>query len=782
MNARSDDAFGTGDVTINNAGTLEIISGLGDTIDDSAALVLNGIKDSRRASKLIINSDETVDTLTIDGVQAFAGTYTASSGAWISGGSTLTVTNGATDIAPTLAPSDFVDSVAGGPIFSDFGLFTIAVTFSEDLNAATITAADFSNAVTVGGASITIGNVTQTASGSLPNAPSTWEVEVTPTSAGDIQLQVNAGTNIEDTTGMTLDTTAAILDDTTITVTPGATPPTTITGTANGPGNNSRDTWNNAANWDNGVPFGPNAEAIIATGVAASVWNTGGGNSTPTFGGGLTLQANASLQIGWGNPQQSNDANALGTGPITLNTGSSLIARGSSFGNYTFNQQINLAGDATIWAGISTSNHHSTKTFSGGVTGAGELTYNGVNNTWFVFNTDNSTWTGGFATADPQNQRHQVRTSSDGAFGSGDVALNNNASLEIKAGVTDAIDDGATLTLNGAGSSSLGSAKVELENGVTETVNLLIVDGVVQAAGTYGSSSSGATNQNDTLFRTGNSGVLTVLSSGVPPVVIDLGGDGFDLIHHNESMITLPIGALGAEAAIDWVGAEDAILLYDEDSSRTFSDPSEIVLTSHAPGTTSDLEALGQAFDTNENGLLDATDARWGQFYLWQDLNQDGASQDGELTSLDDAGITSIETTPTGDGFAVDGVPVTGVANVNLTDGTTLLAGDVLLTFENVDSNPVAPPSNVNLGDVVEATDSELNLPGGDADADGEQVVAEVGPAQPLDRARIGHSSCWRSRSCPRPERRRRPDRRRSRAGGSGRCARGGCGGGSVTW
>jgi len=65
-------------------------------------------------------------------------------------------------------------------------------------------------------------------------------------------------------------------------------------------------------------------------------------------------------------------------------------------------------------------------------------------------------------------------------------------------------------------------------------------------------------------------------------------------------------------------------------------------------GAQTDLEGL-TAFDTNNDGLLDANDADFGKFRVWQDLDQDGESDEGELKTLEEAGITSFELTSEGD-------------------------------------------------------------------------------------------------------------------------------------
>ena len=292
---------------------------------------------------------------------------------------------------------------------------------------------------------------------------------------------------------------------------------TTLTGTANGPGG-SDDNWDNPANWTAGIPAGTQA-AVITNGLFAQI-DDSSGLATP-YSGGLTLGTGSRLQVGWTTNYATN-INALGTGTITMNDGSQIIAR-SGLGTYTFNQPFVLnAGSAVLWGGISTANHGTTKTFSGGISGPGKLIYNGVNNTVFVFNTDNSLWTGGFESADPQNQRHNVRASANGAFGTGNVAINNNCSLEIAAGLSSTINDTATLYVTGVRSTTSGWAtKLILKS--NETVTDFWLNGVQQAPGTYDSSSGLLDSGGNPLIS--GSGILTVLGSS-PMVYWDLNASG----------------------------------------------------------------------------------------------------------------------------------------------------------------------------------------------------------------------------------------------------------------
>ncbi len=117
---------------------------------------------------------------------------------------------------PTLASSNIVDDKDGATIATNT-LVTYTVTFSEDMDAGTVSASDFGNA---GTAAVTIGTVTET----TPTS-GVFTMPVTPTGTGTLQLKVNAGAGLNDAMGNALATTSAILDDTTITVaiTPGNT-------------------------------------------------------------------------------------------------------------------------------------------------------------------------------------------------------------------------------------------------------------------------------------------------------------------------------------------------------------------------------------------------------------------------------------------------------------------------------------------------------------------------------------------------------------------------------
>lgn len=110
---------------------------------------------------------------------------------------------------PTIASTDILDDQGGANVRSN-DLVTYIMSFSEDMDEATVVASDFSNA---GTAPIAIGAITET-------SPGVFSIGVIPSDVGTLQLQISAGAALSDVAGNALDTTAAIVDDTVITVDP----------------------------------------------------------------------------------------------------------------------------------------------------------------------------------------------------------------------------------------------------------------------------------------------------------------------------------------------------------------------------------------------------------------------------------------------------------------------------------------------------------------------------------------------------------------------------------
>ena len=98
------------------------------------------------------------------------------------------------------------------------------------------------------------------------------------------------------------------------------------------------------------------------------------------------------------------------------------------------------------------------------------------------------------------------------------------------------------------------------------------------------------------------------------------------------------------------------------------------------------MQALRNVFDSNNNNTLDSSDVRFDEFKIWQDINQNGRVDEGELKTLAEAGITSISLdsrTPSNDndGKNVEGNIVYDDTEIAWANGNTGKAYDTALAY-----------------------------------------------------------------------------------------------------
>ncbi|WHU01956.1 cadherin domain-containing protein [Sphingomonas sp. NIBR02145] len=182
-------------------------------------------------------------------------------------------------------------------------------------------------------------------------------------------------------------------------------------------------------------------------------------------------------------------------------------------------------------------------------------------------------------------------------------------------------------------------------------------------------------------------------TNSVPPIVLDLDGDGIELVSAPDSPIYFDMDLDGIGDQTGWVGSDDGFLALDRNGNGIIDDASEISFASDAEGAMSDLEGL-RAFDSNANGFLDAGDARFGEFRVWRDANQDGISQASELLTLAQLGIVQMNLSLDLTGAEPGEVENTiyGTTQYLRADGTTGTVGDVFLVYDPSKPRDIAAP------------------------------------------------------------------------------------------
>ena len=109
-------------------------------------------------------------------------------------------------------------------------------------------------------------------------------------------------------------------------------------------------------------------------------------------------------------------------------------------------------------------------------------------------------------------------------------------------------------------------------------------------------------------------------------------------------------------------------------------------------GLISDLEGL-RYFDSNVDGVIDSGDAVWSHLRVWQDYDQDGTSDAGEVSTLDGLGDASLniasislvsDANKVEGGEYGEGNVVYGLGSYTTADGGSSILGDVAFSASNI--------------------------------------------------------------------------------------------------
>jgi Bacterial Ig-like domain len=189
---------------------------------------------------------------------------------------------------------------------------------------------------------------------------------------------------------------------------------------------------------------------------------------------------------------------------------------------------------------------------------------------------------------------------------------------------------------------------------------------------------------NTSASQTSTVDVVALKSSAasITPVTIDLNGDG----QIDYSQLLMDVTGDGIADRTAWVGAHDGVLVWDKNQNGQITDASQYAFSRYGGAT--DLSGLAAGFDSNKDGAFNAADSRFSEFAVWQDANQNGISDTGEVLTLISLGITSIAL----DAHVVsqvraDGVEVLGISNATLNNGQTLLVEDAKFSFSSPSSS-----------------------------------------------------------------------------------------------
>ena len=173
------------------------------------------------------------------------------------------------------------------------------------------------------------------------------------------------------------------------------------------------------------------------------------------------------------------------------------------------------------------------------------------------------------------------------------------------------------------------------------------------------------------------------------PIILDLDGDGLETVglagnvyfdHDGDGVLT----------QTGWAGANDALLVWDRNGNGAIDTGAELFgdFTPMPNGTLAPngFAALA-ALDSNGDGVIDASDPAFHELKLWRDTSQDGKTDSGELSSLADAGIVSLNLANTlKNQNLANGNQLTREGSFTRLDGTTGGMGEFKLALDTFDT------------------------------------------------------------------------------------------------
>lgn len=169
----------------------------------------------------------------------------------------------------------------------------------------------------------------------------------------------------------------------------------------------------------------------------------------------------------------------------------------------------------------------------------------------------------------------------------------------------------------------------------------------------------------------------------VSPLVLDIDGDGIELAALNgPGSVYWDIDTDGFAEASGWISGGDGLLAIDTNGDGVINDHAE--LFGNQTGSANGFAALA-AYDSNADNAITAADTQFGDLLVWIDANQDGYSQSGELHTLTDLGITSINLNYTNVNYQISGNEILQESTFTI-NGQTRTVVDAWFAYDNANS------------------------------------------------------------------------------------------------
>jgi Ca2+-binding RTX toxin-like protein len=164
-----------------------------------------------------------------------------------------------------------------------------------------------------------------------------------------------------------------------------------------------------------------------------------------------------------------------------------------------------------------------------------------------------------------------------------------------------------------------------------------------------------------------------------------LNGDGVRFIPLDSSNAHFDLNRNGFAEHSSWISPSDAFLVVDWNADGVINDGNEMFGDAEHSGH----EALA-AFDSNGDGRIDSADAIFASLLLWKDSDSDGVTDAGELHTLPQLGVSSIDLAATAKNITTSGGELVSVSTVTTNSGSSFLYS-INVNVDHVYSHEILP-------------------------------------------------------------------------------------------
>ena len=183
-----------------------------------------------------------------------------------------------------------------------------------------------------------------------------------------------------------------------------------------------------------------------------------------------------------------------------------------------------------------------------------------------------------------------------------------------------------------------------------------------------------------------NSGTATVYDDEdkrYDPLALDTNKDGFISTSDLEVSGTyFDLTGDGLRERVGWIKSEDALVTYDKNENGQIDGISEVFGNMNESG----FEELKRLIDSNHDNTIDRRDELFSRLQVWNDFNQDAKVQEGELKSLKETGVTSIDLNYVSTNIEINGNLLTEASKYTDAQGNKELAVDIQLATDAKDT------------------------------------------------------------------------------------------------